>query len=167
MLRKFFVIPALAVMLLPAVSFAQFEQGDWELTLVGSGGSDRDLDSTVLSAGGSLGYFLSPEVEVGVRQSVGFSDIEGGDSTFDGITRAFLLYHFDLDRWQPFVGVNGGYRYGDLTVDDMVGGLEGGVKWFANNTTFIYATIGYDVLLRRSWRDSGGWVYGLGIGFRF
>jgi hypothetical protein len=166
MLRKFFVIPALAVMLLPAVSFAQFETGDWEVTLSGSGGSDRDFNNNAFAAQGSLGYFMTPELEVGARQSISFVDPDGGSSNLAGATRIFLDYHFDLDRWQPFVGLSAGYVYGDGVRDDFVGGPEAGVKFFANNTTFIFASVGYDFALRRSMRDTGGWVYGLGIGFR-
>ena len=110
MLRKLVWVPVLAIALLPAVAHAQFSQGDWEMTLTGSGGSDRDLDTTAFGARGSLGYFFSDQLEVGVRQALAVADTED-DSSWNGSTRAFLDYRFDLDRWQPFVGVSAGYDF--------------------------------------------------------
>jgi hypothetical protein len=49
---------------------------------------------------------------------------------------------------------------------------EAGLKWFVNNTTFIFAQIEYQIFLDRHSSSSvnfsdGVFVYGLGIGFRF
>ena len=43
MLRKLYLVPVLALFLLPAVAHAQFEQGNWELTLSGTGSNDQDF----------------------------------------------------------------------------------------------------------------------------
>jgi hypothetical protein len=168
MLRKFILAPVVAtIALLPAVARAQFQQGDWEFSINGSGTSQRDFDSTSFSVSAQVGHFLSDQWSVGGRQSLSFLNVEDGGSDWNGVTRAFTNFHFDLDQWQPFIGASAGYRYGDDVREEWVGGVEGGVKWFANNTTFIFATVGYDVELRRSWSDTGFWVYGLGVGFRW
>jgi len=81
-------------------------------------------------------------------------------------TRVAADWVFDLGRWQPFVGASAGYTYGDDINDSWVGGPELGVDWFVNNTTFVFASVGYDFDLQEG-LDSGAWQYALGIGFRF
>jgi hypothetical protein len=156
--------------LLPAVANAQFQDGDWELTLTGQGASDNDFDSTFLNVGGSLGYFFSDQIEVGIRQGVGFA--ENGDSSFNGNTAVFADFHFDLDRWQPFIGGQIGYVYGDEVEETFVAGPEGGVKYFVNNTTFIFGSVSYQFFFEDDDDaddafDDGQFVYALGIGFRW
>ncbi len=170
MLRKCVWVPVVCLALLPAVANAQFQEGDWELTLTGSGLSDNDFDATTLAANASLGYFFSDQIEVGVRQGIGFS--ENGDSTFTGATSVFGDFHFDLDRWQPFIGANIGYIYGDNVEETFVAGPEGGIKYFVNNTTFIFGSVQYQFFFEddddaEDNFDDGQWVYGLGIGFRW
>src|SRR5262245_29146166 len=102
MLRKvYWLIPALALFLLPAIARAQFEQGNWELTLAGSGANDQDFTTYNFSVQGSLGYFLTKELEVSVRQALTQSD---GGSSWAGATRAAVDWHFDFDRLWPYVG---------------------------------------------------------------
>jgi hypothetical protein len=164
MLRKVYLIPALALFLLPAIARAQFEQGNWEMTLGGSGGNDRDFRTGNFSVNGSLGYFLTKEFEVAVRQSFNWGD---GGSSWSASTVAAADYHFDLDRLQPFVGVSIGYAYGSGGNEDgWSAGPEGGVKYFVNSTTFIYAQASYLFNLEESISD-GSWFYGAGIGFKW
>ena len=170
MLRKAFVIALLG--LFPAIAQAQFEQGDWELTLSGSGGSDKDFDSTSLAVQGSLGYFFTDNIEVALRQAAGYASVDGGDDLFTGSTRVAADFHFDLDRWQPFVGGNIGYVYGDGVNDTFEAAPEAGVKYFVNSTTFIFALIEYQFFFENSDEaddafDDGQWVYSLGLGFRW
>src|SRR5437762_1716224 len=108
MLRKFSWVLALGL-LLPAAAKAEFHQGDWELTLAGSGANGPDFDGMTASVNGSLGYFLTKEIEVGVRQSIGFTDIGVSGGQWSGSTRIAADYHFDLGAFQPFVGGNIGY----------------------------------------------------------
>jgi hypothetical protein len=171
MLRKFVVLGVVA--LLPTMVMAQPEQGDWELTLQGGGFSDRDWNTHAFSAGVGVGYFLSREAEVGVRQGLAWTRVPStrdqfgnrirGTNSFDGVTRGFFDWHFDLDQFQPFIGVTAGYRYGDGTRDSWVAGLEGGLKYYLHRNTFIYGMAEYQWLLRGRARD-GGWVYSLGLG---
>jgi hypothetical protein len=167
MLRKFYLVPVLAMLALPALAQAQFEAGNWELKLSGQGTNDQDFDGGSVGFSGSLGYFLSKEMEVGVRQGLSWSDAVGGSgSVWSGDTRIFLDYHFDMDRWQPYVGVFGGYIYGDVAEESWIGGPEVGVKYFVNSTTFIELNAAYAFNLEEG-LDEGGFFYGLGVGFRW
>ena len=75
-------------------------------------------------------------------------------------------YHFDLDRWQPYIGANIGYQYGDNVNDSWLAGPEAGVKYFVNATTFIDANVAYEFNLEEG-LDDGAFFYGLGIGFKW
>jgi len=88
MLRKLMVVTALAV--LPALAAqAQFQAGDWELTLGANAAHGPDLNGVNFSGNGAIGYFLTKEVELGIRQSVGYSDTAGsGGSRTSGQTSA-------------------------------------------------------------------------------
>jgi len=164
MLRKvYWIVPALALFLLPAIARAQFEQGNWELTLAGQGSNDQDFRTYQASLQGSLGYFLTKEFEVGVRQQISWAD---GGSAWGGSTRGALDYHFDFDRLWPFVGLSAGYSYNEPGDDQWVGGFELGVKYFLNSTTFIEGVAGYDFALCQG-LDQGGFIYSLALGVKF
>ena len=165
MLRKLVLVALFAMFLAPAAAKAQFDEGDWEMFVAGSGVSDSGFDNTNLSATLSLGYFFNDNLEAGVRQGFVFVDTESSGSNFAGTTAAFVDYHFDLDRWQPFVGAFIGYQYGDGVDDDGQYGPEGGVKYFVNSTTFIAATVQY-VLPFDSDNDEF-WQYSLAVGWKW
>jgi hypothetical protein len=165
MLRKLFVVAALGF-LIPAVAQAQYKQGDWRLTLSGQGSSDKDFRSTSVAAQVDISYFVIDQLRIGGRQTAGYAQIEDGGSSWNASTRVAADWVFDLGRWQPFIGVSGGYSYGENVNDAWVGGPELGVDWFVNNTTFVFAQVGYDFDLQEG-LDSGAWQYALGIGFRF
>jgi len=165
MLRKFYLVPVLALLALPALAQAQFEAGNWELKLAASGANDQDFNGGTASGGGSLGYFLSKEMELGVRQAISWTDL-GGGSNWQGDTRAFFDWHFDMDRWQPYVGAFIGYIYGDGVEDSWIAGPEIGVKYFVNSTTFIDVNAAYAFNLQEG-IDEGSFFYGLAIGFRW
>jgi hypothetical protein len=171
MLRKLMVVAALA--LLPAaVAQAQFQAGDWSLSLSGNGSNGPDFDGTQFGVNANIGYFLSKELEIGVRQTIAYSDITGGDgSAWSGSTRVAVDYHFDMGRWQPYVGANVGYVYGDVN-DSFLAGPEAGVKFFVNSTTFINLGVEYQFFFDNDSDASdafsdGQFLYSLGIGFRW
>jgi hypothetical protein len=166
MLRNLIWVPVVAIALLPAVASAQFQQGDWSMTLSAAGTSDRDLDSTSVAGSGTIGYFMTDQIEVNLRQNVAYVNIEDGGDSFAGSTAIGGDFHFDLDRWQPFLGAAVGYRYGDGIDDDWFALAEGGLKYFVNNTTFVFGSVGYQFGFSGS-SDEDIWVYALGIGFRW
>jgi len=172
MLRRLCVVFAAALFLAPAISQAQFKQGDWELTLSGQGAHGPDLDGFSAAVQGNLGYFLTDQFEIGIRQSIGYTDIGVAGSNLNGSTVVAVDYNFDLGRFVPYIGGNIGYVYGDAVADTWEAGPEGGLKYFVNNTTFVFVSIQYEFFFNSDSNASdafsdGQFLYGLGIGFRF
>jgi hypothetical protein len=182
MLRKLFTVPAAllalgAASLLPAndaSAQSYLEAGTWELTLNGSGQSNQDIDAGGFQVQGSVGYYVIDQLEVLVRQGFGYADndnLSGGTTSVTASTAVVADYHFDLDRWQPFIGIGIGYNYGDSDVDEtFFGGPEAGVKYFVKDDTFIYGLVQYqwffeDVEDAEDNSDDGSFLYGVGIGF--
>ncbi len=171
MWRKIFTVALLALVLAPCTAMAEFQMGDKEFTLSGNGSSDKDFDSSNFSVEAGLGYFFSKNLEGVVRQGVSFVDTPG-DNLWNGSTRLGLDYHFDLQRFQPYLGAGIGYLYGDSVEETFIAGPEAGLKTFVNTTTFIIASIEYQFLFDDADQvddqfDEGRFVYGLGLGFRF
>ena len=165
MLRKLYLVPVLAMFLVPAVAQAQFEEGNWALQLAGVGANDQNFDEGSASVQFDLGYFLTKELNVGLREAFIWSD---GGSEWGLSSFAYVDYHFDMDRWQPFIGWNIGKGCGDAAAndDDWFTGPEGGVKYFVNTTTFIQALVQYEFNLEEGF-DEGAFQYALGIGFKW
>jgi hypothetical protein len=177
MLRKSLWIAALGLGLsvLPAstASAQQYlDQGTWELTLSGSGASNQDVNAGSFGVTGSIGYFIIDQLEVLARQSVNYADADnvGAGTSWNATTAVALDYHFDLDRWQPFVGAAIGYTYGKNSNDTGFGGPEAGVKYFVKDDTFIYGLVQYQFFFNNGngFEDNfedGSFVYAVGIGF--
>ena|SRR2546421_5721732 len=165
MLRKLYLVPVLALFLLPAVAHAQFEAGNWELTLAGQGSNDKDFRTCDFSVQTSLGFFLTKELEVSIREAATYAD---GGSAYIFNTAGAVDYHFDLDRWQPFVGFNIGKACatGTSVNDDFFAGPEVGVKYFVNSTTFIMLSAAYEFDLEEG-LDTGAFLYNLALGFKW
>ncbi|HEX8524182.1 MAG TPA: hypothetical protein VF669_18150 [Tepidisphaeraceae bacterium] len=164
MLRKFYLIPALALFLLPAIARAQYEQGNWDLQLGGSGSNDRDFRTGNASVNAQLGYLLTKELEVGVRQTYTWGD---GGSDWAASTVGAVDWNFDFDRFVPFIGFNIGYQYGSGgNADGWSAGPEGGVKYFLNSTTYVFAMAQYEFNIQESISE-GAWFYTAGLGVKF
>src|SRR5262249_214553 len=116
------------------------------------------------------GLFLADQLELGLRQSGAYTDVNG--SSWNGSTAIFMDYHFDFGALQPFIGANFGYVYGEGVNDTFEAAPEGGVKFFVNSATFIFAMVQYQFFFRsgddlQDQFTNGQFVYSLGIGFRF
>jgi hypothetical protein len=175
-MEKHFRLLAIALLLALGVSATRAqtlfgpEAGDWELTLGGGGSNDRDFDTGSFALNTSLGYFFTPAMELSVRQGVGFSDF--GDSVWNGSTRLAFDYHFDLNRFRPFVGVNFGGVYGETVRNTFAAGLETGLKYYVLEKTFLFGSVEYDWFFRSARRADntfrhGQFLYVVGIGFNF
>lgn len=147
--------------------------GDMELTLGGSGFSNKDLDNSSGGISASLGTYLNDTLEVAIRQSLNYANSDSGTDSWSGITRVALDQHI-LPRGaiRPFVGVNFGGVYGDDTNETWLAGLEAGAKFYVKESTFIYAMVDY------GWSfddgddaddtfSDGGFTWSVGIGFNF
>lgn len=169
MLRKL-VVPVLALLALPAIASAQFEAGDWEVTLSGTGSAPKSVDGGFIGVTGSAGYFLTKEAEVSLRQQVSYlnNDTElpnVSNEAWGGLTEGAFDYHFDFGALQPFVGVYGGYEYPAGSMGYPAVGPEVGAKYFVNGTTFVFVRAGYTYDLTDP--TESFFVGDLGIGFRF
>lgn len=166
--------PPLFFALLATGSLAMADpvEGTREVTLAGAGGSDKNFDSNRFSLEGTYGYYRSPEVLLGIRQSVGASKVEGENSNWTGATRVFVDYHFDMDNMRPYVGASLGYIYGDDVEETFIAGPELGLKAYVASNTFIAFNIEYQILFESaddadSQIDDGAFAYSLGLGYNF
>lgn len=147
--------------------------GEWEVTLGGGGSNDKNFRGGGFNVNGSVGYFFTDNWEVALRQGFGWSDFGNGtSSSWNGSTRAAVDFHFNLDRFRPFVGLNFGALYGKGTSDTWAGGIEGGVKYYVLPKTFVFAMAEYAWTFRNIRRadnqfDNGQFIYSLGLGFNF
>ena len=148
------------------------QMGEWELTLGGSGSSNKDFDNSLGGVNVSVGYFLSDQLEVVGRQSVNYTNRSGtgNDSEFDGSTFAAVDYHFGTTNLRPFVGLNFGGLYGDNTSDTFAAGIEGGLKFYVKPKTFVFALVNYEWTFTNSHGakenfDNGAFLWNLGVGF--
>ena len=146
--------------------------GDMEFTLGGAGSSDKKLDNSSGGVNASLGYYLTESLEVLVRQSGTYTNGSNSDADFDGSTFAAIDYHFGTGRLRPFVGVNAGRLYGDTTNNTWAAGIEGGLKFYVQPKTFLFALANYAWTFDHASDadenfDEGAFLWTVGIGFRF
>jgi len=142
--------------------------GDWEIVLAGSGGNDNNFDVGSFALAGSVGHFLSDSSEIGVRQSVLFSDF--GNSNWNGSTR--LFYDYPLlpgSEVRPLIGANIGGVYGDTVKDTFAAAPEVGFKFFLSPDAFLLLLAEYQFYFDSTNNvnngfDNGAFVYTLGIG---
>ncbi|MFA9478709.1 outer membrane beta-barrel protein [Phycisphaerales bacterium AB-hyl4] len=173
---RYLMMSLLAVVVFSAPALAQQpgafgpRQGDWEMTVAGFGASDRNIDNGNIAVTGEVGHYLTRELLVGARQDLSWVGGSDTSDSYAGATRAVAQWHFDFGEWRPFVGANLGYVYGRDRADSGTVGPEGGVKWYLQETTFVFARAGFDVEFRSSSdidRRRGSWTYALGLGFNF
>ena len=171
MLRTGLVLVALCLM--PALASAQV-RGPWELELSGSGVNDAKFSGFSGAANLGIGYFFNENIEVGVRQSVNYTDI-GVPASLNASTRVAADFHLplgDQNQFVPFGGVNFGYVYGDNVRDTWELAPEAGLKFFVGPDAFLFGQVEYQFFFRSGSGLNGGFkngqfVYTLGIGFRF
>jgi hypothetical protein len=145
----------------------------WEFTVGGAGSSNEDFDAGGAAASASVGYFFNEVVELSVRQTSGYSDpTAGGSGTWNSASRAALDLHFPLGSVYPYVGVMGGYAYGDAINDSMMAGPEAGVKIFLKDDAFLLAGAEWQFFFEDSDTfdsafEDGQLLYVLSLGLRF
>jgi outer membrane protein W len=187
-------------MVLPAFASAQFEAGNWELSLSGGGSVNNGTTADQISGTAEVGYFVTKELEVGVRQQLSHQSEQDADKQFSttvdsagnlasvtqqkgegwvGTSAAAVDYHFDLGKFQPFIGAFGGYQYNNLDSKEFlpdgtskkihdsswIAGPEAGLKYFVNGTTFVFVRVGYDYWFENN--DDSFFAVDFGVGFRF
>ena len=147
------------------------EQGDFELTLAGSGSNDKDFENGTFNISVDASTYLTEALSVGVRQTVGFADTLNG-SSWTGDTSIFTHLHLLDGPFRPFIGGGVGYLYGDDVNDTFVGGPEAGFRYYVKSEAFIFARATYQFLFESGddltdQFDDGRFVYTVGVGFTF
>ena len=173
-MKRMIIGGAVGLLILATTARAQsVDRGSWELTLAGVGTSSKDFDSHALGASAGVGYFFFDAIELGLRQTVTYVDNPDTFATNASTTLALDL-HLPLGgrgRIVPFIGANAGYYYGDSFRDSFEFGPEAGVKWFVNDSTFLFARVEYQMYgnggIGPSEFEDKQWVYVVGIGLRF
>lgn len=139
--------------------------GNWEATLSGTGQSDNDFNDADFGVAGSIGYYFSKNIVVTFKQALNYSGV-GPSDTFNARSVFQAAYQWDLGRWQPYLGLNLGGIYGAVVEDDGVVGPEAGLKYYVNESTFMFGNIAYESLIGSCCTD-GNIPYSVGIGFNF
>lgn len=168
-MKKLAVVVALT--LLPAISQAQLGRGLRELTLSGSGSSSREFSSGTVSGTGELGWYYSPKLEFGLRQSFSWSKGDS-DSTWNGASRLFGDYHFGSSQWRPYLGASFGVAYGDSTDTTLFAGPEVGLKFYVQPAAFLFVQMEYQFFFEGAAEfssniDEGAYAYSFGAGYNF
>ena len=154
---------------LPFAANAQPAAHDWELTLGGTGqattefrADDAGNPGGSFGASMSLGYYLNDNLEVAVRQNLGYAT----SGSWAGATRAAVDYNFILDKLVPFVGGNIGYAYGNKgRTDSWAAAAEGGVKYYLQDKAFIFGMVEYSIPFKGDNQfNDGNWIFTLGLG---
>jgi len=145
------------------------QAGNWEATLTGTGQSDDDFDNSAFGVTGSLGKYLTKNWLATFKQGLSLdeeSDLAGDSTLVNGRSVLQGAYQWDFAKWQPYLGMNVGYVYGATTDDEAIFGPELGLKYFVNESTFMFGNIGYEVPFDECCNE-GSVPYSLGIGFTF
>ena len=132
----------------------------------------RWADNGSAAISGSLGYFLADHFELAVRQDVIFSDTPGAGSNTHASTRLAGDLVFGSGTFQPFIGGNIGYVYGDAVKETWEAAPEGGIKLFLREHVFLQLMAEYQFFFQSDDEvdaafDNGSFVYSLGLGMTF
>ena len=139
--------------------------GNYEATLTGTGQSNDDFDRSNFGVSGSVGYYYTKNWLFSVKQGLQAND--NGDSTLINSRTMFqAAYQWDLAKWQPYVGLNVGGVYGAGIHDKALFGPEVGLKYYVNESTFLFGNIAYEVPIDECC-NNGNVPYSLGVGFNF
>ena len=127
----------------PAYTFQ--DVGDKEVEFTGGFSHADGTDVGTLNADASIGYYVAPRVNIGVRQTLSYSFVDDGNDTWIASTIPFVNYNFDTGnpKLRPFVGAFIGAAYND---DDTTGtmGPALGIKYFISDDTAIVARYRYE-----------------------
>ena len=145
--------------------------GKWELTVSGTGVSDKHLETGTASATAGLSYYLSDVLQLGVRQSVFYIDgvPDDGDSSTNASTRGALDFNFGEGSVRPVIGATVGRVYGDTVNDTWIAGPEAGIKFFFHDNAFLQLLAEYQFFFDDEEGaddafEDGSFLYTLGFG---
>lgn len=171
-MRKLWALPVLSALAIPAVASAEVGAQAEDITVQGSilANNGPDFDGFTLALQGQVEYFVTDAIGVRLTQTIGYTDVAVAGSALNGSTGIGASWNFNIDQWVPYVACNIGYVYGDNIADSFYLAPEAGVKWYANETTFVFGSVAYqwffdsDDSVTGSASD-GQFLYTVGIGF--
>lgn len=140
--------------------------GSWEATLAGSGASIDEFDNNAFGITGSLGYYVTPWMPVGVRQTANLGFGDDLSDSYIGISRAFIDFQAPLGAFQPYIGAIFGGQYGKGIDEEWIYGPEAGIKYWVNESTFLFGQGEWQAQIGESFSD-GNVVYAFGFGLNF
>ncbi|MCG5539706.1 MULTISPECIES: hypothetical protein [unclassified Halorhodospira] len=152
------------------------QEGEREFSISGTGSTDQKFNSGTFGVTGDIGWYLRDDMAAGVRQSINYANIEGeslSDDFWNGATRGYFNYHFLADRARPFIGASLGGIYGDGVENSAFAGLEGGLKYYVREKTYVLGRAEYQFFFSSSsdasdaFQDDGAWAYTVGLGYHF
>ena len=147
--------------------------GSWEVTAGGAGSNDEDFEAGGGQLAGSVGYFLTDDLQLVGRQNLAFFEPgPGAPDVWNGSTRAALDLHLTDGPLVPFIGANFGWVYGDTVQETMAAAPEVGLKWYVRPDAFLQAIGEYQFFFKDTDQldtavENGNFVYGFAIGLRF
>jgi hypothetical protein len=144
--RSIFVAVAVTAVLTAAPSaFALQDQGDKEIEFTGGFAHTSGSNVGTVNADVSLGYYVAPRVNLGVRQTLSYSFVDEGSDTWTASTIPFVNYNFETRNpyFRPFVGAFVGAAYNQ---DDTTGtaGPAVGFKYFLSDNTAVVTRYRYE-----------------------
>jgi hypothetical protein len=153
-MKRIVVLISLAALLLAGTASAAVKKGDLDVEAAGSwaqlkndeGGGSTDI----LMATGSVGYFVTDAIQVGVAGLGAWIKPSGSDNDIDiyaiGVNGK---YHFMTDKqWVPYVGaqiMTGSVKFGDTTNNGMIYGANGGVRCELTPVTDLFIEAQYNL----------------------
>ncbi len=135
---------SIALLVSQAAPAAQ-EEGRREVEFAGGFSHAAGSDVGTVNADVSLGYYLAPRLDVGVRQTLSYSFVDNGDDTWTASTIPFIEYSFETsnEKFRPFIGAFAGAAY---NADDVTGtaGPSAGFKYYLSDDTAVVARYRYE-----------------------
>jgi len=173
---------SLLLVALSAVSWAQTVpptstirpiEGVGEITIAGSGGTNREFSDSFGGISGSYAVYFNNEWQGVIRQSLNYTNPSGAGTRWHGSTRVGADYNFtELGMLMPFVGASFGRIYGTALKDSWSAGIDVGSRYYVGRRMFVFGMLEYNWLFERG-RDldnnfgRGQILFSTGLGFNF
>jgi opacity protein-like surface antigen len=157
-----FVFVLALVLVLAGTASAAVKQGDKELSFSGAyadlaASSDSGLGSVKVNLlSGSLGYFVSDEVELSAKGTGAWLKVSDEKLNLYGVG-GDIKYHFQpSNSTVPYVGAQWNYLHGTASFTEVLdtkanGAMYGplaGVKFFVTDSTILFVEYQYDIFTR-------------------
>ncbi|MEY6433329.1 hypothetical protein ABC977_13050 [Thioalkalicoccus limnaeus] len=138
-------IGATAALIAAPAAFAFQQQGDKEIEFTGGFAHTSGSNVGTLNADVSFGYYVAPQIDVGIRQTLSYNFVDVGPDTWTASTIPFVNYNFVTANpsFRPFIGAFAGIAYNR---DDSTGtiGPAVGFKHYLSDNTAVVARYRYE-----------------------